>query len=216
MKFNWLFLIFTICATTQMQAQFSLGATGGLNFSNVHIKDVPDNFDINNDQIVYQYFGIIPKYQITEKLSISCNVEYSSKGYQFPIIGTNMSESNVKVRLDYIDFIPKIEYSPIRAISFGAGMYIGAKLDENFKLAGSDWENPSMEVFEDSDIGLVGSIRGNFKNFFVMVGYNYGLKNIGGVTYTNSNGEPFAESKEVNRNLQVGVGYFFDFKKGEG
>jgi len=36
MKFKWLFLIFAICVTTQIQAQFSVGATGGLNFSNVH------------------------------------------------------------------------------------------------------------------------------------------------------------------------------------
>jgi len=47
-----------------------------------------------------------------------------------------------------------------------------------------------------------------------MVGYNYGLKSISGIIFTDANREPISESKEMNRNLQVGVGYFFDFKNG--
>ncbi|MFT4758357.1 MAG: hypothetical protein ACI9XO_001767 [Paraglaciecola sp.] len=86
MKFNWLFLIFMVCGVSQAKAQFSLGATGGINLSNVENKDVPDNFLAPSELVVYQYIGLMPNYQFGKKFSVSANFHFSQKGYQEGIV----------------------------------------------------------------------------------------------------------------------------------
>ncbi|MFT5910467.1 MAG: hypothetical protein ACI9XO_001989 [Paraglaciecola sp.] len=60
-----------------MKAQFSLGLTGGLNFSDRHNQNLPEDFNLGYNQVIYQYFCVIPKYQLSDKISVSCNVEFS-------------------------------------------------------------------------------------------------------------------------------------------
>ncbi len=70
-----------------VHAQFSLGVSGGLNLANIKY-DVKiggfEGFDTKN--ALYYFFGIIPKYNINSKLSVSTDIQYSIKGYRLMIM----------------------------------------------------------------------------------------------------------------------------------
>lgn len=213
MKFQICCLFIFSFLTIQLHAQFSLGATGGLNISHTQPTNLPDDVVINTESIEYAYFGIIPHYQLNEKFSVSANIEYSQKGRKELFRDINNEENTLKFRIDYLDVIPKLEYHPIPAISVGLGMYVGFNLQQRVKGKEGDWLDPTLDLFKRYDVGLAGSIRANFKNLFVSVGYNYGLADIGEAIYTDVNGEEILAAKEVNRNLQLGVGYLYSFGK---
>ncbi|MEO0777455.1 MAG: hypothetical protein AAF146_12880, partial [Bacteroidota bacterium] len=77
-----------------------------------------------------------------------------------------------------------------------------------------DWGSTSelsFEVLTAGDFGMVGKLRFNYRNYFAFVRYLYGFQNISNLTFTNFDGEEVREVKLLNRSLQVGVGYVFDF-----
>ncbi|MFT4758356.1 MAG: hypothetical protein ACI9XO_001766 [Paraglaciecola sp.] len=109
-----------------------------------------------------------------------------------------------------MDFVPKIQYTPIKVVTFGVGLYFGLKVGEKLKFNEGNWGKPYSELFENSDFGLTGSVQINLKRFFLMVGYNYGIKSVSSTNLNNG-----AISEAFSRNIQIGAGYFFDFKRSE-
>ncbi len=196
-----------------LNAQFSLGASGGINIPNIKQDVKIDGYDgFNTKHALYYFFGVIPKYNINSKLSVSTDIQYSLKGY---MIDETQFMSAQKIQFIYLDVLPKVEYQIFEFLAVGLGFNIGLKLDEKIKIGENSWQSSKdFDTIKSSDSGVVGSVRGSFKNFFIIVSYNYGLQNIVDINYTDDNGESLDVS-QYNRNLQIAVGYFFEFKKKE-
>ncbi len=112
-----------------------------------------------------------------------------------------------------MDVLPKVEYHVLKFLAIGLGCNIGIRLDEKLKIGDDAWRSTKdFDSIKSSDFGIVGSVRGTFRNFFIIVAYNHGLQNIVNVNYTDEIGQPIDVS-QYNRNLQIGVGYFIELKK---
>ena len=209
MKRTLLIVILALFGFNQINAQLSLGASGGLNFSNVKLEIKNEGFDALDIKCVQNYFfGIIPKYNFNPKLSVSTDIQYSLKGYMM-----DGSFNDTQFKHVYIDLIPKAEYQILKWLALGLGLNIGFLVDEKIKYGDDDWHSTKdFGTIKSSDFGIVGSVRGSFKNFFIIVSYDYGLTNIVDISYTDANGQPL-DVRQYNRNLQIGLGYFFEFKK---
>jgi Outer membrane protein beta-barrel domain len=212
MKKTILLIAVTLFIFNETHAQFSLGASGGVNLANVKFDKNEGFGEVVTESATYYFFGIIPKYNFNSKLSVSTDVQYSLKGYKFK---EEITSTSWEYRYGYLDFLPKVEYSILKNLALGLGCNIGFKLDEKVKLENGDWVTPIINIISSTDFGLVGSVRGTFKNFFIIVSYNYGLVDIDSINYTDANGNPIGDIKQFNRNLQIGLGYFFEFKKKE-
>lgn len=213
MKIHFMAFFLFFCLSNPLRAQFSLGGMAGLNFSNLSYKNLPDYIIEETEGVVYQYFGLIPKFQLNNKWSVSTNLEFSQKGRKTSFVNLENERANFRNRNTYLDIMPKVEYHPIPAISLGVGMYAGLVLKNEFSYNEGSWrDNNGENPYSSNDFGVVGSVRGNFKNFFLMVSYNQGLKNLSELNWTDINGEPLTGLGEFNQNIQVGIGYFFDFK----
>ncbi len=209
-----LFLItLTFFFFTEINAQFSIGVSAGINLSNVKYDvNIGGYEDIETNCMQYYFFGVIPRYNFNSRLSVSSDIQYSLKGYKFK---DGILFSGTKYQFIYLDVIPKVEYHILKWLAIGAGFNVGFTIDEKQKYSGQDWfSTKDIETIASTDFGLVGSIRGSFKNFFISVSYNHGLKDINNVIFTDDNGQPL-DGNLYNRNFQINLGYFFAFKKSE-
>ena len=201
-----LFLVLGIAESTF--GQLSVNFSTGMNISNCKF----ENFEgITPTSEMGYFFGVAPNYQINDKLRFQVDFQYSLKGY------TTAFESDLlpsNFRFTYFDIIPEIEYYFIENFALGLGVNYGIKMNEQFKIRDEDWSESEYESVNSSDFGLTGKLKVDIKNFFGFVRYNIGLKDIADVTFTDGNGLIIEDAKQLNRNLQIGIGYRLNFKKG--
>lgn len=194
--------------TESMYGQINLNFSSGMNYSNCKFEE----FEGVSPQGRFGYFiGIAPSYQISEKIQFQVDFQYSLKGYD------TANESNFiasDFRYAYFDIIPEIEYYFIENLALGFGVNYGIKINEQFKIGNEDWSNSGdYETINPIDYGLTGKLKFNYKNLFGFVRYNIGLNDIADVTFTDRNGQSIEDAKQLNRNIQVGIGYKLNFKK---
>lgn len=157
------------------------------------------------------FMGIAPGYQINDKIQFITDFQYSLKGY-------NSNQGNdftgPEFRYSYIDIIPEIEYKIWNHVVLGAGINYSIKTEEKIKIGNEDWINTNdIKTIKSSDFGMTGKVKVFYKNIFGFIRYNLGLKNIANVTFTDDNGQDLDQGKQLNRNLQIGIGYNLHFKK---
>jgi len=189
--------------------QFSLDFSSGINHSNYEFKNV----DLITPQAKLHYFiGLAPKYEINEKLNILTNFQYILKGYQ---TGIENELTTSAFRFSYLEIIPEIEYELLDFLSLGLGVAYGIKLSEEFKVGTQDWSDTgAAKSLKSTDLGLTGKVKFNYKNIFGFVRYNVGFKDLNNLTFTDEAGKIIDNAKQLNRNLQVGIGYTLNLKKG--
>jgi len=184
MKKTILLIAASLLITTKIYTQFSLGASGGINWTKGKLELELELVEVSS--IVYYYFGVIPKYRFNSRFSISSDIQYSLKGF----MTDNDLNVNTKLNYVYLDFLPKVEYQITKNIEIGLGFNVGLKFDEQQKVNEASWiSTKEIETVASSDFGIVGSIRASVQNFFVVVSYNYGLKDIFKSHLYNANGQ---------------------------
>lgn len=195
--------MFLCIAVLSVNAQVSLGIAGGSNFSTTKIT----NIDHLNPSIRAGYFvSLIPKFKLG-KYSINTEVGYSLEGYNTEPTVTYIGMT--KNKFHYIRVIPEFEYHPIKSLGLYAGVNLGIKVQEAMNI-GTGWRNTTdLDIIKNADLGLTAGARAYFSKFFVMVGYNYGLRDIDNSSYTDIEGNDINGVKMYNRNIQVGIGYTF-------
>lgn len=205
MKNLFLILSLSFFCSPLAYSQFSLGISGGLNLSHSPFNDM---VVFNTGYRSAYFLGVTPKYHLNSHLAILSDIEYSVKGFESK--GNNI-QLDSESRYTYLDFSPEITYHLADFLSLGMGGYIGFKLDEEQRIAGGEWSSTKdLEFIKSTDFGLVGSIRGNLHNFFLVMSYQHGLQDISNLQYTDPNGEPLTSGKQRNRNIQLGIGYFIE------
>lgn len=193
--------------TESATGQINLNFSAGINHSNCTFKQ----FEGASPEARIGYFiGVAPGYQFSDKIQFQVDVQYSLKGYG---TGTETNTTASEFRYGYFDIIPEIEYYLLDFLTLGMGVQYGVKLNEQFKIEGEEWSDAGdYETINSTDFGLTGKLKAYYRNMFGFVRYNLGLKDVSDAAFTDENGEVIEDAKQLNRNLQIGIGYRLDLK----
>ncbi|MCB0688571.1 MAG: outer membrane beta-barrel protein [Saprospiraceae bacterium] len=194
--------------TVSVSGQINLDFSSGINNSNSKFQ----NFGIIATQPRWGYFfGITPNYQLHEKIKLAIDFQHSVKGFN---IDNPNNQTASAYKFSYLDIIPEVEYLVSRNLTFGLGINYGLKLSEQSKFKNSAWMNMNdFTTIKSTDFGLTGTLTIFHHNVFGFARYNLGLKNISDVILTDENGQVSDQAKQLNRNIQIGLGYTLNFKK---
>ena len=199
-------LLLAFGMTESLFGQLSVNLSTGLNYSNVSF----ENIGISTNGRFAYFFGVAPSYQISNKMRLQTDVQFSQKGYD----DGNNNTITLSNRYAYLDIIPEIEFYVLECLALGVGVNYGIKINERFKSEESDWGNPfGLDTVSSTDFGLTGKLKVKHKNIFGFVRYNIGLKNISELMFIDSNGQNFEDVEQTNQNLQIGIGYSLNFRK---
>lgn len=207
MKSKQLFLVCFIClGLNYTQAQVSIGGILGANISNVDY----DGVDILIPESRLGYFvGGVLKFDLTHRISVFGEMQYSLKGNK-TVAGNNLPETEYKY--GYFDLIPGLEFNLFKGLHLGAGVNFGIRVNEFQKIANGDWIDTSeIGIVSGTDYGLSTHLKLYHNKFFVFIRYNFSLKDVSDLTYTDINGNPIGTLDQYNRNTQLGFGYLIGF-----
>ncbi|MGB1241761.1 MAG: hypothetical protein ACPG49_04525 [Chitinophagales bacterium] len=200
-------LAFIITQTTY--GQTSIGISAGFNFSNNEFKNL--NYITPKARKGF-FIGVSPSISLSKKINFVLNTQYSQDEYLYISNCLACNSIDLEYRNHYIDIMPEIEYKVLNFLIAGVGFNYGFLIDEDVKTGYDEWSDIE-DISEKNNFGLTGKLKVMYKNFFGLVRYNLGLKNIMNQHFSNGEGDQFVDVKEYSRNLQVGVGYAFNVKK---
>lgn len=182
-KFKILVIFFFTAAvgllsSSRVHAQNSTaraGIRGGLNVSNLYVKDVDDE----NSRYGFNA-GLYGQILSTEAFAIQPELLYSTKGAQAEYHGV-LGDQTARFNLNYLEVPLLAVFKLGSAAEIHAGGYASYLLSANIKYTG-DFTNGTDQLdrdqFRSGDAGLVGGFGLNFGNMQVGARYNYGLVEI--------------------------------------
>ncbi len=205
--------IILICLLAQISliasAQFRIGATIGLNFSNIsstNALEFPSTSLLTRNTLVQFGFGI------TEKLSFNLETGFGGKGMKLG--GENNSLTSTSFRVIGLDLMPSLEFRPIKRIGLGVGMYGTLSFAEFIRFENQPWELISgNDFFKPFDFGLHTYARCYFKFIFIQVGYDHGLVDVFELNFTDVNGQSLGLAVGQFRDFRIGLGVLVELKK---
>jgi len=190
--------------TESVVGQMGMNVSGGLNYSNCKFVHVDR---LSTSSRVGYFIGVAPSYRISKRIKVQTDIQYSLKGYD---TNEQIFVSGSKSRFGYIDIIPEVEYAVLNFLSLGLGVNYGIKVLEQHKIGNQEWfTSDEIETVSSTDFGLTGKLKVDFNKMFAFVRYNLGLMDIAEFNFTDDNGERIEDAEQLNRNLQVGIGYRF-------
>jgi hypothetical protein len=171
-------------------AQFSFGVKGGVNASNIVIKDLPTNQNYDPESLIGIHLGVLASVSLSERFSFIPELQYSQRGTKY--IDNGFSGT---IKINYLD-LPLVASYSFRSIAIDFGSQISTRLSS------------SVDAYKDFDFGLIGGLRFNLgNNFFTLGRYYYGLAVISEIKYMDLFGNTLATAKMYNRSFQIGMGY---------
>lgn len=194
MKKQSILLSVLVCLSFQLFAQLKLDVEFGSNFSNS--KFTSAGFISANETAnrLGYYVGIVPRIEISERLSLSTSLQYSEEGFKY-------KNSEEIFRFRYIRLIPELELNIINGLNVFGGLSFGYLLDEDVKV-NNVWFDTEATFIDDIDYGLAFGAKFRISRFLFSARYNLGIKDINRIDYSNINGS----LEQQNRTLQLGVG----------
>ncbi len=193
-------LLVLLAVNCTVNAQLSVSLVGGVNFASLKF----DGPSVPTEGQTGFFAGVLPRIHLGEKWTLGVEAQFSAKGYS--IVGDSSA-----TRIEYLDFIPQIEYNLAGGLWIGVGMNFGVKTSTKKR---SDVDNSWVKVdnlhfIRDLDAGM--KLLGRLyitKKLSASLAINTGIVDIKAFTFTDQNGDPVA-GKQLNRNIQLGVGYTF-------
>lgn len=183
------------------KAQLEFGVHGGVNISTSSYTGILSTLKINAKS---DYFlGITTGVKLSNKFSLKGDVQYSRKGHQ-----EDFPESIGFHRYHYLDIVPHLEYRVWGPLAISAGFNFGFSLRAESKLP----DTPPFKIndlLKKTDAGMVLGAKVYLKNIWAFVRYNRGISNVIGIDfpYVQVHGVGTEETKQFNRNWQIGLGY---------
>jgi hypothetical protein len=219
-----------ICTSAEVLAQWKFSAIAGPSLSNFGGADKKEwgGTDTNPKVVLRFHLGLLADYTISEKISLSGGIQYSTKGARYKgeteyyDMNTN-SLAMVSIvytkRLAYLDFPILVNYRLSDQFDLLLGLQpsilVSAKVknDENAQKA---FELPETEDVKDNyktfDIAILIGPRYRINDrIAVQFLYNYGLAKIAHAeTYDFNGGMVDKDYKVMNRVLKFSVAYTFN------
>lgn len=194
-------LLFSSLVISQVTAQLKLGIVGGANYSSISF----DGPSLPTKNVTGYFIGVLPRIILTKKFNVSVEAQYSAKG--FGLKDTSASS----YRIEYVDLIPQFEYNIFRGLWIGLGFNLGIKVCEKTKENAEDtWVRvKNAHIVSNLDAGLKVFTRLFItEKINVYAALNTGITDVKAFKFTDQDGNP-VDAKQLNRNVQVGVGYTF-------
>lgn len=192
-------LFFTVLVSISLQGQVKYDFGAGLNYNNYYFKNIDNGTTTSRSGL---YASFTPKYQINKKLSAGLELRFSSEGYLF-------SDQNLEFKFNYIRLIPQLEYRVFKKLGLIFGPNIGYRINEKYRGDDLHWHSNPVNSLKDWDFGLTAGIKLYVRNFYFTVRYNYGFNNVSNFPFTDSQGNNIENARQLNRNIQFGVGLVF-------
>ncbi len=193
-----------LCFSVALDAQLKLDFEAGSNFSKSIFKC--DFEYIQNDQVKVEfgyYFGLIPRLDINERLTLNTSFQYSQEGF-------SIKEYDYMHRYRYIRLIPELESKIVNEqLSLSGGINVGYSFDKKLHRGGELFDLNERNFIYDLDFGFVLGAKYSFNRFLFSVRYNVGIRDITDARAHVHESRTDMRSDEViqkNRNLQLGVG----------
>jgi hypothetical protein len=191
---NLLLVLFLIVCVPGY-SQIPLGFKAGVNVSEIVMKDVPDDFDEDYSSVASFHIGVFSKLALSDKFDFIPELQYIRKGYHY-----KSSYSEGDIHLDYIELPLLISYKPISLLAIEAGPSVGIKIKESTYI----------DLFESTDIGVIGGLRFNLTSKWSVLGrYYYGITSVNDIYFNpGPNPGPVEKASTYNRNFQFSVAYY--------
>ncbi len=166
--------------TSKTETQVArFGIKGGINFSNLYVNNVQNQYVKTGGQI-----GLFAKLPIAKGLSVLPELLYTNKGASVAY-GNNLAGSGeYRFNLNYLEMPLLLALNITPAFSVHAGGYAAYLTSANVKDVKSDGSINSVTILEAGDFnrmdyGLAIGLGVDIKKFTVGARYSYGLQDIG-------------------------------------
>ena len=211
-KSQFLFLFFlTFLFLQNANAQWSVTPSIGVNNARIINNDKSPKHPLDLDKHSANYImgGVTAKYNFTKKYAAELGVQFSQKGQQ---VGNE--DLGFRYRVQYYEFVPVFEYSPLSYLSFYSGLNIGVKGDEFFSSDNKNWQQfpKTGSWLHPIDFGGLIGARLKYRKIQLGIHANRSIIPISKYMQTNDNGEYIGDIKEFHRVFQLSLGYIIDFK----
>ncbi len=181
-----------------LHGQFHLNVSAGANNTNAPY----NKKELTGHYKRWGYFlSVGPSYQVGKKIKVLLDCQYSQKG--FAIVKGSVQDYNY--RSTYLDLLPEVEYDLFSFLSFGLGMNYGFLLEGELSVPNNLFGD--LDLTKSFDMGVTGKVKLSYKNLFGFARLNQGLTNISALPIYDINGEELKNVKQINQNLQLGIGY---------
>jgi len=203
MRITCLILFLVLASIKPLSSQISFLFEGGANFGKAQASE---NELFKNENIVGYYLAATPKFSLTNRLRAFGEFQYSLEGAESTYF--EPSQEMLSYRQHYIRAIPGLEMKLTGPVSVLAGLNVGyAAIELSGSSTGSTAINPEFRFLKRLDYGLLTGLNINVLGLNIAVKYNYGLRDLNDINYTDINGNIIENIQLRNRFLQVGVGY---------
>jgi hypothetical protein len=155
------------------------GIKGGLNLTNLYVKDVKDE-NIKPGLNI----GVFAKLPVSKYFSIQPELLYSMKGAQLNYNNILLGSGKYRFNLNYLELPIAAVINVTKNFNIHAGPYAAFLLAANVKDVDKNGNiNGAVELnkdnFQSVDYGLFGGVAFDIGNVTMGARYSYGLKEIG-------------------------------------
>lgn len=183
--------------------QLSLGVKAGLNVNDIAIKDPPPGGDDGIEATIGFHVGVYGKIAISKKFSFIPELQFSQRGYKFPLI----TSSDSRVNMNYLELPLLLSYAPVEFLNIDLGSTIAYKISTVLKSDGMS-RKMGDDFDEDLDIGITGGLRFNVSEKIAIIGrYYYGVSSLFELHLRDDYNNALGRITARNRNVQVGLSY---------
>jgi hypothetical protein len=186
-------------------AQVSFGVKGGLNLSNIAIKNSMEDF-LNEENVkssVGFHGGVYVQVHLSDKLLLIPELQYTKRGYTY---NENNPLPKSRVNLNYLELPVLLSYSPIEWLGIELGPNAAYIVSATIKANGSS--RSVSEAYDKIDFSIAGGVRIKINEKISAIGrYNYGLTTVDEIKFRDQNNVSLGSMKTYHRNIQFGMSY---------
>lgn len=186
-----LLVIILMLGSVSAFGQFTFGIKGGVNFNDMAVKNIPDGMldpYVSNIGFHIGLYGMLP---LAEKIFFTPEVQFSHRGATY-------DGDDTRENVNYIEVPLLLSYAPVKKLKLDIGPNVG------FKVSASC----NCDDYARVDAGVTGGLRFSLsEEVSVIARYYMGLTSMRSIYFTGPADEPLGESKQYNRNGQLGLSF---------
>lgn len=198
---NLVFIFIYFCTSITITAQLGLSVGGGVNFSNVSVK----NLDSFKPTTKTNYFlSVKPEFHLTDNLCVALDIQFSQKGFGLDADTTDFVDG---YRFQYLDLIPQVQYKFVEQVAIFGGLGVGIRGSEKYKIKGA-WGEAVTKVSGGTDFTFVlGARVFASEKLSIFAQYAGSMSSFFDFELTDSQGNTIENVDSRLRNFQLGIGY---------
>lgn len=204
MKYLTSIILLTI-ATFPALGQLKVHLGGGINLSDINYSNLTSDFSAldSTETSANIYISARPEVGLTEKLSVSLDIQFSQKGFN----NNNQSSNNPgEYKFQYLDLLPQIQYLIIRQVSVHGGLGLAIRTSEKYKF-NDVWQETKTRFSDRTDPTYVFGVRFYpIKKLSLQLQVAGSLKNFSVLEFTDSVGNELDIRSRLT-NIQIGMAY---------